>query len=250
MEQIQVTVKSNLAMQLALDPKTYTKVAGQALNDMAFAFQKAAPGEVSKGHHVRGSLVAHSFGVAKNEGRSLAEIQATAFSIARDRFSGWTEEYEKREPLRDRSFTLSARKGDIDRITEKTARAGIEMPAPKDFSGLTMAAIISIIGRHPSTTAKSNGLFIVGGGHGYTPGIYKIANAQKLKHNKKGMVRIGMGTNPNAEEARYPHITMLQMLKRPPKAKRKLYDWAKGAENKAFSNEERIWMRAFDKGGL
>lgn len=93
-------------------PKKFARASAGMLNNLAFQTRGAALIRIASDLAIRNPrFVASRMQVEKAKSGPMSGQRAEAGSVAKDRFSGWTEQETGAEPLRNRVFTLTARRG-------------------------------------------------------------------------------------------------------------------------------------------
>lgn len=235
------------------------QAAAQMLNDVAFQYRKDAPQVIGEHRQIRDKRFIQSrFLVDKCAPGPINSLVAVAGSIQSERFSGFAEDYgETPSGLNKRGMRsegANSRGGDMANRAVQTNRLLPDTTFPKldDFADIRgdtnqrMAAMISMIARHPSIVAQTKGLFMLQGGD-MRAGVYMIkAGAPgRIKHTKTGRLRLAMGDTTNAanSDTYSPAITRIITLKQDIR-KRKL-DWAHIAHSRTMAKALDIWARSF-----
>lgn len=93
-------------------PKKFARASAGMLNNLAFQTRSAALIRIASDMAIRNPrFVASRMQVEKAKSGPMAGQRAEVGSVAKDRFSGWDEQETGAEPLRNRVFTLTARRG-------------------------------------------------------------------------------------------------------------------------------------------
>jgi hypothetical protein len=175
-------------------------MAAQILNDLAFEFRSDAPKVIGEHRKIRApGFIKSRFLVEKTKPGPIGVMFAKAGSIKSDRFSGFGEDYgEDKTGRSNRSIGANARGGDMAGKAKPQNRLTAATPSIDDFADIKgapnqrIAAMISIIARHPSVAPQ--GSFILHGA-GMRAGVYRIkAGGTKARRNKRGMVMMAIGS--------------------------------------------------------
>jgi hypothetical protein len=233
---------------LASLSKANIAAATQGLNDMAFAYRTEAPLVIGEHRKIRApAFIKSRFLVEKAKPGRLDHMQAIAGSIKSERFSGFAEDYGEASPGRGtRSIGANARGGDMAAKAKQQNRLMGDIPSVDQFAipgapNQRIAAMISMIARHPSIAPQ--GTFILHGG-GMTAGVYRLkAGATKGKRNKAGVVR-GAVKQANADTYA-PAIQRVQTFKI--KIDDKKIDWAHITLKRVEAKAQSIMLKAFAK---
>lgn len=93
-------------------PKKFARASAGMLNNLAFQTRGVALIRIASDLEIRNPrFVASRMQVEKAKFGPMSGQRAEVGSVAKDRFSGWTEQETGAEPLRNRVFTLTARRG-------------------------------------------------------------------------------------------------------------------------------------------
>ena len=104
-------------------PKKFARASAGMLNNLAFQTRSAALVRIASDLAIRNPrFVASRMQVEKAKSGPMSGQRAEAGSVTKDRFSGWTEQETGAEPLRNRVFTLTARRGNNQNQASPSSR--------------------------------------------------------------------------------------------------------------------------------
>ena len=121
-------------------PKKFARASAGMLNNLAFQTRNTALVNIASDLVIRNPrFVASRMQVEKAKSGPMSQQRAEVGSVARDRFSGWAEQETGAEPLRNRVFTLTARRGNNQNQASPSSRL---KPGNKivDINDLNIAA--------------------------------------------------------------------------------------------------------------
>ena len=216
------------AIALSLTAKS-REFAAAGLNNMAFAFREQAPKVLGGSRTIRDQrFVQGRFLVTKAQASQGMKMFAQVGSIKSKRFSGWEEDYGEGSTKRGlRDIGKNARGGSMTGKVKQQFRLSDSIDFPTldkgAFAGIKgnhsqrVAAMISMIARHPDLASSTKGLFILPA-HQFYGGVFRINPTANrfLKKKTKGIIGKAL--------LRSPAIQVVQRFNKTNKM-RKL-DWA------------------------
>lgn len=235
----------SLEMLFKIAPRELRTGCASYLNDVAFAYRDAAFVEIAEGKKIRDArFVKSRLWVEKARPGDPHQMVARSGSVRSDRFTGWIEDYENSGSGRSqRAIGSTARGGSMDAKVKSANRLmpDVDLPRLDDFSGIRgdsrqrVAAMISLIARHPSIAASSNGYFLLHSG-GWQAGLYRIkpSAAQKIRASGRKAKGKAFGWYTYA-----PQIQRVQTFKKDIAQKKQ--DWARQAQGKILDDQLRAW---------
>ena len=236
---------------LASLSKANIAAATQGLNDMAFAYRTEAPLVIGEHRTIRSpSYIKGRFLVEKAKSGPLSNMRAISGSITSERFTGFEEDYGEgpanQNRRSSRSIGANARGGDMEGKAKQSNRLIGDMPKIDDFASIKgaqnqrMAAMISMIARHPSVAP--NGVFIIHG-TGLVSGIYRIKPGAQAKIKASGKKAKG---NAMSWYTYAPPIQRIQTFKAKDMPRKRI-DWAHIALEHVSKRADAIMVNAFSK---
>lgn len=233
-------------------PAETRKATSRLLNDQAFSYRELGPKVLAERLIIRNaSFVQAMFRVQKADaGKAPNQQRATAGSIRTDRFSGWSELVDGKEPARKRLMGLNARSGDYGKKvpTKNRLASGMQLEGPDNYSEIPermrVMAMISILARNPDYT-NGTGMFIITGGN-WVPGVYKFKSRDQWTRYSTSKKQKVLRDNRTRTTRDRPKVTRIQTFDKAPKTKR--YDWPgiTLTRLKAWFNPADTWSRYFN----
>jgi hypothetical protein len=227
-------------------PREMPRATADYLNDVAFAYRIEAAKVIASEKTIRDPRFVQSrFWVEKATPGDPNTMKAISGSIKSDRFTGWAEDYgEHTDGRADRLIGTNARGGSMANKALQSDRLmkGIDIPKIEDFDiqgdpKQQVAAMVSLIARHPSIVASSHGLFMLHSG-GWRAGVYRIVPGAMRKIQQSGRRAKG---NALSLYTYAPLIQRVQTFEKDMKTKK--VDWAHKAEGQILQAQLEAWEK-------
>ena len=138
-------------------PRQFARASAGMLNNLAFQTRNAALIQIASDMHIRSDKFINSrMTVDRARGGFISGQKAEVGSVATSRFSGWVEQETGKAPLRNRVFSVAARRGSQQNVATGKARLKEDnrFYTPNDFAikakddDHRTAVFLQLMGRH------------------------------------------------------------------------------------------------------